>query len=414
MDGFRATVLTVGQGSGNLIEVYDDMELINLILIDFGSDDGNYRSCQEVNDLMKTRGNKAKEEGITKKDFYLDCLIISHQDQDHYNLMNNILTTVDMEIGYFYSFSKSLVSTSASYGKFYDNAVAAVQDKSHVLSFSSGSGLNADGSIMGFYKTGNPPDNFLQIYCLYANAFYDGGGRDLGFKRNTVSAVIGFCGKFSAADYYYGLFTADCTVFAMSLINAAILKIPGKRLKVMEIVTAPHHGSIVTSCDAPKKYDQTAVLEQFLTLLNANELCISAGAVSEHGHPHIGFMNAARKVQSARPDETVEEVYQSVNDKGHYPPYDSFTFIEEHNISSLCQNCITEIDDFPNDLQVRATGTSEKEWIKMLNKYAKSVAGYDDVYNEYGDNPPPWEENRVLVNSRKSVTVLPGRKYRET
>lgn len=414
MDGFRATVLTVGQGSGNLIEVYDDMELINLILIDFGSDDGNYCSCQEVIDLMETRGNKAKEEKITKKDFYLDCLIISHQDQDHYNLMNNILTTVDMEIGYFYSFSKSLVSTSASYDKFYDNAAAAVQDKSHVLSFSSGSGLNADGSITGFYKTGNPPDNFLQIYCLYANAFYDGRGRDLRFRRNTLSTVIGFCGKLSGSDFYYGLFTADCTVFAMNLINAAILNTHGKRLKMQGIVTAPHHGSIVTSCDAPGKYDQTAVLEQFLTLSNADELCISAGAVSEHGHPHTGFMDAARKVQSARPDETVEEVYQSVNDKGHYPPYDSFTFIEEHNISSLCQRCITALEDFPEGLQVKATDTTDEEWVKMLNKHANRMAGYYDVYNEYGDTPPPRGEDKALINRRKSVTVLPGRKYRET
>jgi beta-lactamase superfamily II metal-dependent hydrolase len=78
-------VLDVGQGSGTLVEVYDDDVLQNLVLIDLGSSaekgTAGAASAQYVVEQLKAMPDKA----------VLDTLLLSHSDVDHINLIGEVL-----------------------------------------------------------------------------------------------------------------------------------------------------------------------------------------------------------------------------------------------------------------------------------------------------------------------------------
>ena len=414
MDGYRVSILAVGQGSGNLIELYNRGELIHLILFDYGSDDNICISVPDVLVLMEARGVTAGAEGKTDKKYYLDLLMISHQDTDHFNLMGKILNLHknDICIGRFYSFGKFLYNVSSAYTTFYEHATAV---SAVYCSFAVGSGIQNNGNIYPVYDIRFAPDTYFYFYNVYANSLYHGKGWTAGFRKNSLSAVIGFECVVDGTTIGNGIFTADTTQFTMGLINGVISNIPAHKLVHQEFITAPHHGSIATSCDRPLKYEETAVLTRFLELLNEWWIVISAGAVSGHGHPHIGFMNAARAVQAGKQTEDFDDnVYQSIADKGHYPPYDSFTWQTEHGITSLCEECYTSLSEFPSEMQTVPTKRYEIPWWKKsLNRYAHDNAGFANYCLDDGNIPPDSDKNISSKSNRSMVTALPGRRRKE-
>lgn len=87
------TMLPMGQGAMNLIEIYDDSILVSLSLIDCGSSDSKKskaackKSLAHAARKMKERYNNGST-GIRR--VYLDCLLLTHKDADHYNQLNKL------------------------------------------------------------------------------------------------------------------------------------------------------------------------------------------------------------------------------------------------------------------------------------------------------------------------------------
>lgn len=111
----RLTVLPVGQGSGNLIEVYDkdpdadsDAKLVYLALVDCGyipfdeywiGDDNKKILLGYMKEKMETRRRSMdipKGTAIHDK-YYLDMFLLTHQDLDHYNLMSLLVQNIVKE-----------------------------------------------------------------------------------------------------------------------------------------------------------------------------------------------------------------------------------------------------------------------------------------------------------------------------
>lgn len=94
------TMLPVGQGAMNLIEIYDDYcgkeILVNLTLIDCGSADGRNKAGDVCENSLEYAVDKMKERWdisqATREYLYLDTLIITHKDLDHWNLLQKLFS----------------------------------------------------------------------------------------------------------------------------------------------------------------------------------------------------------------------------------------------------------------------------------------------------------------------------------
>lgn len=91
----KVSMLPVGQGAMNLIEIYDENVLVNLTLIDCGSIDGqdvSKQACEVsiayASEKMKKRWENSQ---IIGSPAFLDNLIITHKDGDHWNKLNSLI-----------------------------------------------------------------------------------------------------------------------------------------------------------------------------------------------------------------------------------------------------------------------------------------------------------------------------------
>ena len=83
------TVLPIGMGSCNLIEVYDDdahTKLKYLAMVDCGSDEGGAQ--EESFDYIS---RKMQERYNCNKDCYLDMFLLTHQDSDHWDKVRKLI-----------------------------------------------------------------------------------------------------------------------------------------------------------------------------------------------------------------------------------------------------------------------------------------------------------------------------------
>ncbi len=106
----KVTMLPVGQGAMNLIEIYDDRgALASLTLIDCGSIDGHELSKEACEESLQYAAGKMSERWNDQEHIYLDHLWITHKDGDHWNLLNRLFekvigadaALVNESIGYF-------------------------------------------------------------------------------------------------------------------------------------------------------------------------------------------------------------------------------------------------------------------------------------------------------------------------
>lgn len=93
----KVTMLAVGQGAMNLIEIYDVIAgrrvLVNLSLIDCGSIDGHRASQAVCERALGYAAEKMQERYILGEHLLLDNLLLTHKDGDHWNLLNRLFKT---------------------------------------------------------------------------------------------------------------------------------------------------------------------------------------------------------------------------------------------------------------------------------------------------------------------------------
>lgn len=92
----RYTVLSVGQGDGNFIELLDDNNVTVFCMIsDFGTTSGRSpKRTTALNTLIRDRLNTTKS---TSNEVTIDLLILSHADADHYNMAVDLITSYYVE-----------------------------------------------------------------------------------------------------------------------------------------------------------------------------------------------------------------------------------------------------------------------------------------------------------------------------
>lgn len=96
MEHIDINLLPVGQGAMNLIEIYDNMDrLIHLTLIDCGHDRSrpvSYDSLPRITaKCVDYVAEKMQQRFIQGGEFYLDYVLITHRDSDHWTLFDNLL-----------------------------------------------------------------------------------------------------------------------------------------------------------------------------------------------------------------------------------------------------------------------------------------------------------------------------------
>lgn len=99
----KTTVYAVGQGSCNLIEVWEDDRLIHLTLIDCGTLSSiNNQNSQEIKVDVEQIYEEIKDKAIRRFEdshsYYFDEVIITHQDTDHWSLIMNLLDKIILDL----------------------------------------------------------------------------------------------------------------------------------------------------------------------------------------------------------------------------------------------------------------------------------------------------------------------------
>lgn len=299
----RVTMLAVGQGVSNLIEVYDNAgRMENLILIDCGGNGfgrhENVRSSAEH--ILKAMRARAVTFG--RYDKYLDVLSVSHPDKDHHSILKKILGELEdkrqtVGIGYFFHFNEGLIHSLRDSYKTFTQMVGTICSKNETFMQGSAYGTLP---VQPFYTYKG-----IELYLVYANA--EGGNLE-----NSVSAVIEARIRDGVGTKQYRfLFPADATTETMNCIYN--LSLPsGEDFFAM---SAPHHGSF-TSCG-------DVALQNFLQKLPTEEIIISAGENSQFGHPHQNFTEIAEEILT---QIAVTHIYRRNSDNsGTMNPEDKIT-----------------------------------------------------------------------------------------
>lgn len=276
----KVTMLAVGQGMSNLIEVYDaNGKMEQLMLVDCGGDGAQYphvRDC--IWRILLAMKKRAMAMGKSSEHRHIDLVVLSHQDKDHHSIIKEILKQQSkgtVSVGEYWKFDEWYCRPRRSYIECRD-AIKAVTDADNVCTLPDGSAYGEDGTLLWHLYAS---DKVCLTY-LYANA----RGGD---SNNTVSAVIQLELRFPGKPIYRFLFPGDPTTQTMNLISGLTLP-KGYEIDYM---SAPHHGSIIT-CDRNS-------LDAFLAKLQVREMVVSAGENNGYGHPHKTFMEIAEsKIRS--------------------------------------------------------------------------------------------------------------------
>lgn len=270
----RVTMLAVGQGVSNLIEVYDNAgRMEQLILIDCGGSGfrGHENVWSSAEHILKAMRARAVTLGTSGR--YLDVLSVSHPDKDHHSILKKILGVLENKrqtvgIGYFFHFNEGLIHSLRDSYKTFSQKVETICSKNETFMQGSAYGTLP---VQPFYTYKG-----IELYLVYANA----RGRNL---ENSVSVVIEARIRDGVGTKQYRfLFPADATTETMNCIYN--LSLPSR--EDFFAMSAPHHGSII-SCES-------VALNNFLDKLPTEEIIISAGEDNTFGHPHLTFTEIAK------------------------------------------------------------------------------------------------------------------------
>lgn len=301
----NVTVLDVGQGMGNFVEIYDDTKtpsLISTLLFDLGSD--NYKkqagepSVDYIVNKLKTMTNPT-----------IDLLVLSHSDSDHVNLIPYLLskftpTTTTLPS---LKINKVYYGANRAWYPCYRDLKTTVKTKINVLTMLEGyipspskvipftpaeGGLNKDTKKWTpFYDKGNG----VTVSLLAANVpdepppskrrkLNSGTPTPNKNSTNTMSAVCKIEYKNNAF-----IIAGDATYNTLCRINT-IFNGTSNLFDNVKMLTQPHHGSRKTTfglnaTNAKISDVQKQGVKAFVDLIKAQSLAVSADR--KHKHPSL-------------------------------------------------------------------------------------------------------------------------------
>lgn len=320
MTDVRFEVLDVGQGSGNFIEIYDDDEnIIGSILIDLGTEYDPFQVAQRraityitgVLNLMATPT--------------IDLLILTHSDSDHINLVAKLLSNFSPPGQY--DPSKKVLTVSECFFAG-EKALFSKYSGKNVLDLIAEymtDGKKAEPFLKPFSSFKNPAAiapfrtvHSVDVYILYANVVNElsRAKKESAYYINTRSAVVML--SFKGIQF---IVTGDATGLTLLLINRVLGALtPSQRdayFPTVFMLTAPHHGSAVTTFDikgvrGKNKPNARQNLIDFASMLKPRTLSLSSGQ-TDLNHPAWrvieGFLAAGSIEQNGYDDPDLAPLF---------------------------------------------------------------------------------------------------------
>ncbi len=277
------TMLFTDQGMGNLITITETGKTAVLFtaLIDFGS--AHSTLTGETVAFMKDyiSANRAAK----KSGYDLDLVVMSHQDNDHWNLFPKLITALpDLTIGRFiYGGDPATFTQGAKDVVAQLKGLVKGSDKSELPLTETSSFATSGGATKPFGPFAQFPEKDPAILLLpvIANVVTDSSARDI--KNNTVSIMVGvFWVKGNNAVLLPGDLTS-CTLRSLVKLDAAVKSITGTT-----VLSIPHHGSHRTLSDNYAQEPGSRTFEfakWFAGSVKPSLVGASAGFAS-HRHPY--------------------------------------------------------------------------------------------------------------------------------
>jgi beta-lactamase superfamily II metal-dependent hydrolase len=292
------TVLPVGQGTGTLIQVIDNGEPTSTILIDLGSkgwkkDIFGTRSTEIVTTALKK---------MVKKGPTLDAVFLSHPDDDHINLIPDLLANFNAP-GETTPGKQTLVinkvwfgGPEGSYaGKQIGNVLKKLQRHGATLGRLGGDASNL--TKPEYSDAANGVDIFVMIANTISGNTSIGKSSvtplnvlksDDGYLVNTDSLVLAV--RYGTGTKRKIVATGDATGMTMAAANERLSAARPNWLLGTDSISLPHHGSATTAYDvlnastAARDTDDTAeeVVKEFVRFLQPEMVTISAGQSFNH------------------------------------------------------------------------------------------------------------------------------------
>jgi hypothetical protein len=282
-------VLDVGQGACNYIEIMDNNVVTQNLLIDLGTN-----STQTI---ARTNLDRLRQK-IIAHNRYLDVLILTHGDTDHYNMIAKILPAFGPPAGnqigmvryggpaWRYT-KKRLINILKTY-------TVSVQNEPNIGSFtpsqtSYDEGANPKWTPIWNAAGGNDEPKLQLIVANTPHPTLD--PVDLTVRQamngeavNSKSVVLGL-----QWNGYWTIATGDATATTFAKVNEILALVD--ELPTTFLLTLPHHGSRKTTYDLAKANlipDTAArdVVGKFLDKFRPRALSVSAGEKNHH-HPSM-------------------------------------------------------------------------------------------------------------------------------
>ena len=286
-------VLDVGQGACNYVEIIDEDEAVtHNMLIDLGTNSSQTIATKNLEWLR----NK-----IIANHHYLDVLVLTHGDTDHYNMIAKILPAFGApnhtQIGmtryggpsWRYKHGQ-LITTLAGYTQLIDGEDL---DSANIGGF--------EPSDTGFFPGEDPEwypiwvddesEDSPKLQLIIANTAHPHDPANMAVKQqrmnaeavNTKSVVLGL-----EWDGHWIVATGDATSTTLEVINGFINE-GDEDLPKTFMMTLPHHGSRKTTYDLVAANNMPTnkarkTVDDFLNIFNPFTMSISAG-VKKHHHP---------------------------------------------------------------------------------------------------------------------------------
>ncbi|HEX2079652.1 MAG TPA: hypothetical protein VHG08_18135, partial [Longimicrobium sp.] len=287
------TVLYCGQGMANFLEFYDldqddgDAPMATALL-DFGVDLW-FMSAEKkavlVGPAVKFVTGRLQALIDAGREPRIDFTIFSHQDADHWALIDYLLWAVedkqiDMKVGpIWYGGADWGKSASAAVGRF--AAYSDQPDGEEVIPLEDG---RCD--YPGPTKALKDLVTWGEVAIRILASNIDVGSSDRGMRRNGTSAcVVVECGGNTI------ILPGDATYETFEFINPK-LKAYGTRSPVRPVyaLSVPHHGSLRSFVSGYPRTLDYSLGRKFAELLAAENAVASAGYWNRHKHPYAEIM----------------------------------------------------------------------------------------------------------------------------
>ncbi|MEI2384419.1 hypothetical protein [Breoghania sp. JC706] len=276
-------VLDVGQGACNFVEIFnEDGDVSHIMLIDLGTNSSQKIATENIAWLR---------EQIENNNNYLDVLVLTHGDTDHYNMIAKILPAFGPPAGDQIGMVRyggpawrykrgALITTLGGYtgdiGSFTPSQSGYAPDDDPVWEPIWQTGDEADDAFLQLIIANTPhprdPASFAKYQSMNAEAV------------NTKSVVLGL-----EWDGHWIVATGDATSTTLGAIDDLLEN--EDDLPKTFMMTVPHHGSRKTTYDLKNASDipdnlARGVVDDVLMRFEPYTYSISAGE-KRHHHPSM-------------------------------------------------------------------------------------------------------------------------------